>query len=133
MSDITTLSDSEREVLDRLDTEDQHDPRAEDILRERPENKGEDINATTDELADKLGEDDDAPDTDEAEPQAEPAPQTYKVKVDGGEIEVTLDELQAGYSRHSDYSRKTQALAAEREQYGQNVAAVLTAMQAMAS
>lgn len=42
--------------------------------------------------------------------------ETVVVKVDGEEIEVTLDELKAGYSRQSDYTRKTQALAAEREQ-----------------
>jgi hypothetical protein len=35
----------------------------------------------------------------------------YAVKVDGKEHEVTLDELLKGYSRQSDYTRKTQKLA----------------------
>lgn len=38
-------------------------------------------------------------------------PQTFKVKADGEELEVTLDELQKGYSRQADYTRKTQKVA----------------------
>lgn len=41
--------------------------------------------------------------------------QHYKVKVNGEEVEVSLDELLRGYSRHSDYTRKTQALKREQE------------------
>jgi hypothetical protein len=44
-------------------------------------------------------------------------PTTLKVKVNGEEVEVTLDELQKGYSRQSDYSRKTQQLAEERKAF----------------
>lgn len=44
------------------------------------------------------------------------APQSFKVKVDGEEVEVTLDELQKGYSRTQDYTRKTQALAQQRKE-----------------
>ena len=39
----------------------------------------------------------------------------YAVKVDGGEQEVTLDELMKGYSRQSDYTKKTQELAQGRK------------------
>lgn len=64
-------------------------------------------------------DDEDAPADDEsedAEPDAaEPEkPTTYKTKIDGQEVEVTLDEALKGYSRQADYTRKTQALA-ERE------------------
>ena len=38
-------------------------------------------------------------------------PQTFSVKVDGVEYEVTEEELMAGYSRQQDYTRKTQKLA----------------------
>jgi hypothetical protein len=38
-----------------------------------------------------------------------------KVKVDGKEEEVTLDELTKGYSRTADYTRKTQELAGHRK------------------
>jgi hypothetical protein len=40
----------------------------------------------------------------------------YTVKVDGQEVEVTLDELRNGYSRTQDYTRKTQALAQQRKE-----------------
>lgn len=65
-------------------------------------------------------------------------PQVFSVKVDGKEVEVTLDELQKGYSRTQDYTRKTQQIAevrkqteaelqavrAEREQYAQLLSAL---------
>lgn len=51
---------------------------------------------------------------DEADEEQQQPP-TYRVKVDGEEVEVTLDELQKGYSRTQDYTRKTQALAEQRK------------------
>jgi len=58
---------------------------------------------------------DDTADVDaEEQPQAE-APKTWKVKVDGAEVEVPEDELLRGYSRQQDYTRKTMKLAEERK------------------
>ncbi|CAB4147424.1 hypothetical protein UFOVP515_26 [uncultured Caudovirales phage] len=73
----------------------------------------------------------------ETEEEEKPA-EVYTVKVDGKEVEVTLDELQKGYSRTQDYTRKTQQIAetrkqveaeasairAEREQYAQLLGAL---------
>lgn len=70
--------------------------------------------------------------------EEEEQPQVFTVKVDGKEVEVTLDELQKGYSRTQDYTRKTQQIAevrkqteaewqavrAEREQYAQLLGAL---------
>jgi len=56
-------------------------------------------------------------DTDEREPEEE---DMYAVTVNGEEQTVTLDELVKGYSRQSDYTRKTQELSEQRkgmEQY----------------
>lgn len=39
-----------------------------------------------------------------------------KVKIDGEEVEVPVSELTQGYSRHADYTRKTQEIAEERQQ-----------------
>lgn len=39
----------------------------------------------------------------------------YRVKVDGEEMEVELDELLNGYQRKSDYTKKTQTLAEQRK------------------
>ena len=70
-------------------------------------------------------------------------PQVFTVKVDGKEVEVTLEELQKGYSRTQDYTRKTQQIAearkqtdaelqevrAEREQYAQLLGALQAQVQ----
>ena len=53
----------------------------------------------------------------EAEPT--PEPQRYSVNVNGEPTEITLDEALAGYSRHADYTRKTQELAQQRQAFEQ--------------
>lgn len=79
----------------------------------------------------------------EGDSEEEEQPQVFTVKVDGKEVEVTLDELQKGYSRTQDYTRKTQQIAevrkqteselqavrAEREQYAQLLGALQAQVQ----
>jgi hypothetical protein len=48
----------------------------------------------------------------------------FTVKVDGKELQVPESELKAGYSRHADYTRKTEALAHERRSFQSEVAQV---------
>jgi len=48
--------------------------------------------------------------------EGEPSEHLYKITVDGEEVEVTLEELQKGYSRQSDYTKKTQQLAQQRKE-----------------
>jgi len=43
-------------------------------------------------------------------------PSLHRVKVQGQELEVTLDELKAGYSRDSDYRQKTHSLSLDKKQ-----------------
>ena len=52
----------------------------------------------------------------------------YTVKVDGTEQEVTLSELQNGYQRQADYTRKTQQVAADRERL-QQAEAIVSALE----
>ena len=54
-------------------------------------------------------------------PEVDPA---YRVKVDGEEFEVSLDELRNGYQRQSDYTRKSQALAEQRKTFDANLQAL---------
>lgn len=49
--------------------------------------------------------------------EEEEQPQVYSVKIDGQEQEVTLQELQQGYSRQKDYTRKTQELSQQRKDF----------------
>ena len=64
--------------------------------------------------------------------QPEVAPEFHTVKVDGKEIEVSTEELKRGYQRLSDYTRKTQAVAAERQQVEQLAASYQAAQQQLA-
>ncbi len=57
----------------------------------------------------------DEPQEDQVEVEESEQPQLYTIKVDGEEQEVTLEELQNGYSRQRDYTRKTQELAQQRK------------------
>lgn len=82
----------------------------------------------------------------EEDAQDETEPKVFTVKVDGKEVEVTLDELQKGYSRTQDYTRKTQQIAemrkategelqairAERAQYAQLLGALSEQVKAAA-
>jgi len=47
------------------------------------------------------------------------APATHTVRVNGRDVEVTLDELRSGYSRQADYTQKSQVLSEQRQQLAQ--------------
>jgi hypothetical protein len=51
---------------------------------------------------------------------------TYKVKVNGEEVEVSLDELQKGYMMGRDYTQKTMHLSEQRKALEQKVAKIDT-------
>ena len=96
----------------------------------------EELDVQDDELSDETTEE--QSELDEETQEEEKPTEVYTVKVDGKEIDVTLDELQKGYSRTQDYTRKTQQIAetrkaveaeasairAEREQYAQLLGAL---------
>lgn len=106
--------------------------------------------AVDEELSEDADAADDETDTEQSESEEDTEeqeqPQVFTVKVDGKEVEVTLDELQKGYSRTQDYTRKTQQIAearkqteaelqavrAEREQYAQLLSALETQVQQVA-
>ena len=78
---------------------------------EQVEDEIEDVEQDADsEDDDETDESDEDVDEDEAEDE-----QQFTVKIDGKDVAVSLDELQKGYSRTEDYTRKTQALAQERK------------------
>lgn len=52
--------------------------------------------------------------TTEETPTELETPELHRVKVQGQELEVSLDELKAGYSRDSDYRQKTHSLGMEK-------------------
>lgn len=68
------------------------------------------------------------PEPSEVDTDPEPSAATYKVTVDGDELDVSLDELLGGYQRQADYTRKTQALG-EAKQRSEAYEALETALQ----
>jgi len=55
-------------------------------------------------------------DSEETDSRAEEGEDLYAVTINGEEHTIPLDELLKGYSRHSDYTRKTQELSEHRRQ-----------------
>lgn len=79
------------------DLDDEPDDEPDDVEDDEPEDEPDD---------DEHDEDDDEPST---------TPESFTVKVEGEEIEVTLDEALAGYMRQSAFTRKTQEVAEQRK------------------
>jgi hypothetical protein len=118
--------------------------------QEPPTEEEEVVAASEDEtesVADELeDESSDEQSESEEDTQEDEKPKVFTVKIDGKEVEVTLDELQKGYSRTQDYTRKTQqvaemrkqteaeltAIRAEREQYAQLLGALSEQVKAAA-
>ncbi len=94
---------------------------------EQPENEiqeqtSEDVVNEEEVIEDEILEEDEVEEDEEQELQEDQVeeeeseqPQLYTIKVDGQDTEVTLEELQNGYSRQRDYTRKTQELAEQRK------------------
>lgn len=114
---------SEPSVEDRLEAffsaDDAEDKEASESATGSPESESEEVEQSEDDSEPSETSEDESAETEESE-EAEEAPTppaTLKVKVDGEEIEVTLEELQKGYSREAHFTRKMQAHAAERKAF----------------
>ena len=137
MSDNTTVSTSVNQAM----TADQAanaiesmlsgdgDQREEEATQDEPQGESEQVE---DEIED-VEQDADSEDDDEADESDEDVDedeeedeQQFTVKIDGKDVAVSLDELQKGYSRTEDYTRKTQALAQERKSAQAELAQVRT-------
>lgn len=81
------------------------------ILNADGEEEDDEEEEESDEDSNEEQPDEEEADTDESQTELP----IYKVKVNGEEVEVPLDELLAGYSRQSDYTRKMQELAEQRK------------------
>lgn len=86
-------------------------PTADPAVDDGAQNTNSDPDADPDVDAD-VNDPDVDPDAD-SDPDAEP--QTFTVKIDGKEVEVSLDELKNGYQRQSDYTKKTMEAADQRK------------------
>lgn len=67
-------------------------------------------------------EQDDELEEEEEDEKAEPEQQLYKVRSDGEDLDVPLDELLSSYSRQSSYTKKSQSLAEAKKAFEQESA-----------
>lgn len=144
-SDSETVSDPVAMIEGLLEREDDAPTSRPRDQKPDPETAPEPEEAPEQEPEPAPAEEDGEEDGGDAEgPEQEPVTETYTVKIDGKEVEVTKDELLAGYQREADYRRKTQELAtnrqaaeveqqrifAERQHYAQQLEQVATVLQA---
>lgn len=90
-----------------------------DMLPDEGE-QDEQVQAEADEVnaedeSEEQSDDESGSDDEEESENGSEQPETLRVKVDGQEVEVTLDELKSGYSRTQDYTKKTQEVAQARK------------------
>ena len=104
-----------REALLSLLEPEEETPTAEEATPTEEEESTEEIQDESFEEDDQEASDDQTDDEEVEEPESEET-DLYAVTVDGEEHEVTFDELLKGYSRQSDYTKKTQQLSGERKQ-----------------
>ena len=118
--DVSSMANATEAMLRVLDGDQpQSAPEAEQPTEEldsQPEEQEEEVSSEEDEFRVLDGEEEE-----EYEPQDNKAEEgeeveTYTITVNGEDVDVTLEELKSGYSRQSDYTRKTQELAENRNQ-----------------
>ena len=119
------ISDSFNEMLVG-ESEEQPEPvEAEDSFEEEQEVESE--------LSDDSDEVDEFADEEADEEQSEGEGATYRVLVDGKEMQIPLDELLSGYQRGSSFTQKSQALADERNAFADQQTALGQERQTYAS
>jgi len=82
---------------------------------EQPEGQAEELAQEETEEYEAQAEESEEAEGEEVQEEGVQEPQRFRVKVDNEELEVDLDELIKGYSRTSDYTKKTQTLAEQRK------------------
>jgi len=88
------------------------EPTNEESEEDQPQEQEITEEESNDETSEEVSQDEEQIDTQEKLEDS-----TYKVKVAGQELDVTLDELRSGYSRETDYRQKTEILSNQRKQF----------------
>ena len=113
--------EAQEAILKLLDAEEAQPEQEEEKPTEDTEPQPEEDGEVEVDEADEDDPESEEEDEEEYEPETEgeiegdDVDAVYSINVGGENIEVTLEELQAGYSRQSDYTKKTQEIAEERK------------------
>ena len=95
----------------------QNSPEPQNEESEEDQPQEQEISEETESEEEEVSEQDVSQDEEQIDTQEKLEDSTYKVKVAGQELEVTLDELRNGYSRDADYRQKTEELSYQRKQF----------------
>ena len=95
----------------------QNSPEPENVESQEDQPQEQEISEETESEEEEVSEQDVSQDEEQIDTQEKLEDSTYKVKVAGQELEVTLDELRNGYSRDADYRQKTEELSHQRKQF----------------
>lgn len=109
----TTVRGAANALLSILDTPTE-EAQAQPEVREEEQQQEPAVEAKAEEYSEIEESDQSAEEAVDQEEAVEELPK-YRVKANGEELEVTLDELLNGYSRTADYQKKTQSLAEQRK------------------
>ena len=115
------------EMLDAEESNDKPEVKNEEVATEAVEETDEEA---LEEEVDEESEDEpeDTYEDDESEEVEVEERKTYRVKASGEEKDVTLDELVSGYQKSTDYTQKSQTLAAERKKVEAHAQEIQNAM-----
>jgi hypothetical protein len=103
---------------ERTEEDESFDAEAADALKgDEPEDDESEDELEGEETSDEDEDEDSEPEEDDEPAEQSEEPDIFTVRVDGEEMEVSLDELLAGYSRTESWTRKSQALADERRAF----------------
>jgi hypothetical protein len=111
-----SIVEASEALLNMLDADEAPSTEEETQPLEDEESTPETDDDESEEAEEDTDEDDEYSPEENVDTEGEDAPEVYTVKVDGVDTEVSIDELKSGYSRHSDYTKKTQAISEERKQ-----------------
>ena len=115
---LNPLNPKEEEVIGQQDApkeenqQNSPEPQNEELQVDQPQEQEIMEEESQEETSEDVSQDEEQIDTQEKLEDS-----TYKVKVAGQELEVTLDELRNGYSRDADYRRKTEELSYDKKQF----------------
>ena len=118
---LNPLNPKEEEVIGQQDAPKeeikQNSPEPQNVESEEDQPQEQEISEET-ESEEEVSEQDVSQDEEQIDTQEkqEDSP-SYTVKVNGQELDVTLDELRNGYSRDADYRQKTEELSHQRKQF----------------
>ncbi len=108
-----SVTEAQEALLSLMEPEEDKPKEEEAAPTEEEESTEETQDESLEEESEEESEEDEAEESDEEEGEES---DLYAVKVDGEEVEVTFDELLKGYSRQSDYTKKTQELSQGRKE-----------------